>query len=55
MQGEAKERWQKLCEEAAMEKNSERLMILIREICQILEDKQQRLQQERKVEETRAA
>jgi hypothetical protein len=55
MQGEAKERWQKLCEEAAIEHDSERLMVLIREICQMLEAKEKRLQQERKLEETSAA
>lgn len=55
MQGEAEERWQKLCEEAAIEQNSERLIDLIREICQMLEDKEGRLQQKRKLEETSAA
>jgi hypothetical protein len=55
VQGEAEERWQKLCEEAAIEQNSERLIVLIREICQMLEDKEGRLQQKRKLEETSAA
>jgi hypothetical protein len=55
VQGEAEERWQKLCEEAAIEQNSERLIDLIREICQMLEDKEGRLQQKRKLEETSAA
>ena len=54
VQGEAKEQWQKLCEQAAVEQNSERLMVLIREICQMLEDKEKRLQQKRKLERKRA-
>jgi len=45
MQGESTERWQRLCEEAAMEQNSDRLMKLIKEICEMLEAKQERLQQ----------
>lgn len=51
MQGEIKERWYTLCEQAAIEQDPERLMALIREINQLLEDKEKRLQQ-RKAEGT---
>jgi hypothetical protein len=47
MQGETRERWQRLCEQAANEKNPERLMALIEEINQLLEAKEQRLQQQK--------
>jgi hypothetical protein len=46
MQGETRERWQMLCEQAAMEQDPERLMCLIREIDQLLSEKEQRLQQQ---------
>ena len=39
MKGETLERWQKLCEEAAHEQDPERLLKLIREINQILDEK----------------
>ena len=45
MQGETKERWQLLCEAAATEQDPERLMALLRDICEMLEDKEKRLQQ----------
>jgi len=54
MQGEAKQRWQELCEQAATEQDPERLMHLIREINVLLEAKEKRLQQ-RKAKSTRAA
>jgi hypothetical protein len=54
MQGETGERWRKLCEQAAIEQDPERLMLLIREINQLLEDKDKRLQQ-RKAEGANAA
>jgi len=44
MQGETKERWQKLCEQAATEQDPDQLMALIREICQMLEDKEKHQQ-----------
>ena len=43
MQGVAKERWWILCEQAANEKDPERLMDLVREINDLLEKKQDRL------------
>ena len=43
MQGETKERWQNLCEQAAVEQDPERLMELTKEINALLEDKEQRL------------
>jgi hypothetical protein len=46
MQGETRERWQMLCEQAAMEQDPERLMFLIREIDQLLSEKEQRLKQQ---------
>jgi len=47
MQGEKREHWHRLCEKAAKEKDPERLMALIEEIDQLLEAKEQRLQQQR--------
>lgn len=47
MQGETKERWQRLCEQASSEQDPDRLMVLIREIDKLLADKEQRLQQQR--------
>jgi hypothetical protein len=43
MHGEKAERWLKLCEEAAIEQDHERLMKLITEINQLLEEKEQLL------------
>jgi hypothetical protein len=45
MRGETKERWQNLCEQAAIEQDPERLMDLIDELCAMLEDKEKRLRQ----------
>ena len=47
MQGETKERWQQLCEQAAVEQDPEKLLKLIEEINRLLEDKQKRLERER--------
>jgi hypothetical protein len=49
MQGETRERWQTLCQQAANEKNPERLMVLIEEINELLLAKENRLQQQRAV------
>ena len=46
MQGETRERWQKLCEQAAIEQDPERLMELIRQITGLLDEKEQRLKQQ---------
>jgi hypothetical protein len=43
MQGPNKERWKELCEQAAVEQDSEKLMDLIKEINRLLEEKEQRV------------
>jgi hypothetical protein len=43
MQGEKKERWMSLCEKAAQEQDPEKLMSLVQEITQLLDEKQERL------------
>jgi hypothetical protein len=43
MQGRVKEEWMQLCEQAAIEQDSERLMALIQEINRMLDEKEQRL------------
>ncbi len=43
MKGKLKEQWEQLCEKATVEQDSEQLMALIREINQMLYDKEQRL------------
>jgi hypothetical protein len=43
MQGERKERWRELCEQAAVEQDPTRLLELTREINRLLEEKEQRL------------
>ena len=47
MQGQTKERWQALCEQAATEQNPERLMELIEEINRLLAAKEERLNRQR--------
>ena len=47
MRGETAERWQKLCEQAAVEQDREKLMRLIEEITRLLDEKQRRLTQVR--------
>lgn len=47
MQGEKRERWLELCELAAKEQDSKKLLELIREINQILEEKEERLKTQR--------
>lgn len=46
MQGETRERWRKLCEQAAVEQDPDKLMDLIREINNLLEMKELRLQRQ---------
>jgi len=46
MQGEAGERWRELCQQAVVEQDSQKLLELIREINQILEAKDRRLQRQ---------
>ena len=43
MQGETGEHWRKLCEEAAVEHDPERLLLLAQEITRLLDEKEQRL------------
>ena len=44
MIGENEERWRKLCEAAAKEQDSDRLLELVRQINQMLQEKERRLQ-----------
>jgi hypothetical protein len=43
MKGQLKERWMSLCEQAAVEQDTQKLMVLIQEINHLLEEKEQRL------------
>jgi hypothetical protein len=43
MQGEAGKRWRSLCEQAEVEQDAEKLLELIHEIDDLLEEKEQRL------------
>ena len=38
-----KERWRKLCEQAAVEQDPKKLMVLVTEITRLLDEKQERL------------
>lgn len=44
MQGQTGERWRELCQLAAVEQDAQKLIQLIREINELLEAKEQRLQ-----------
>lgn len=45
MNGEpGKEKWLRLCEQAAVEQDPEKLLILTREICRLLEERENALQ-----------
>lgn len=46
MLGETRERWQKLCEQAAVEQDPEKLMELIRQITHLLDEKEKRLKKQ---------
>ena len=46
MQGEIGERWKKLCEQAAVEQDPEKLLQLTEEINRLLEAKEERLQKQ---------
>jgi len=50
MQGENAERWLTLCEQAAVEQDPKKLLDLIREINQLLEKKERRLQAKKESE-----
>jgi hypothetical protein len=43
MQGNLKEEWMQLCEQAAVEQDTEKLMSLVTEINRMLDEKEQRL------------
>jgi hypothetical protein len=47
MQGETKEYWQTLCEQAASEQDPDRLIRLVHEIEKLLAEKEQRLRHQR--------
>jgi hypothetical protein len=47
MQGQAKERWMQLCERAAVEQDSVKLMALVSEINRMLDEKEHRIKQQR--------
>jgi hypothetical protein len=46
MKGKTKQHWMALCEQAAVEQDSEKLLALIHEIDRMLDDKEQRLKHE---------
>ena len=46
MKDQSKERWEILCEQAANEQNPQRLMVLVAEITQLLDQKRNRIQQQ---------
>jgi hypothetical protein len=48
MKGETGERWRQLCELAAEEQDPQRLMELIEQINRMLEEKEKRLEEQRK-------
>ena len=45
MQGETGERWRKLCEQAAIEQDPQKLLQLAEEINRLLQTKEERLQE----------
>ena len=47
MKGETGERWRKLCEQAAVEQDPDKLLQLAKEINRLLEEKEERLQKAR--------
>jgi hypothetical protein len=47
MQGRTKEEWTQLCEQAAVEQNSQKLMLLVSEINRMLDQKDERLKRQR--------
>ena len=49
MQGPVKERWQHLCEQAAIEQDPQKLLELVREINKLLGEKQNRLNAKQQV------
>jgi hypothetical protein len=45
--GKNKEEWLKLCEQASIEQDPERLMVLTREICRLLDEREKGLKNSR--------
>ena len=43
MQGEKKERWMELCAQPAIEQDGNKLMVLVKQINELLEEKERRL------------
>ena len=52
MKGEKREIWMHLCEQAAVEQDPDKLMDLIKQINQLLEEKERRLKGESSVSQT---
>lgn len=50
MQGQAENTWLKLCEQAAVEQDPQRLLELVREINRLLAEKEHRLAQTQKTQ-----
>ena len=48
MQGKQKEQWLQLCEQAAVEKDPQKLLVLVDKINQMLDEKEGRLRMQRK-------
>lgn len=55
MQGETKERWQELCEQAAVEQDPKKLLALTGEINRLLLEKEERLKDFRSSHKSSAA
>ena len=49
MQGKLNEEWMQLCEQAVVEQDAEKLMVLVTEINRMLDEKEQRLKSFRDV------
>jgi hypothetical protein len=47
LKGQKRERWEELCKQAADEQDPEKLIDLIQEINQLLDEKEQRLKQQK--------
>lgn len=52
MRGDARERWQRLCEQAVVEQDPERLIELTSEITRLLEEKEKRLRSQKESKPT---
>ena len=50
MKGKNEERWRELCKQASVETDPKKMLELIREINQLLEEKQARLEREAKAD-----